>query len=88
MNIVYINANLIYGECLKLVSKSKWNRTIKTGVLTLLRNKNYKFTTSILTKMEIIQRLIREEQIKLSYSREIYENITKKFNITQISSLN
>jgi predicted nucleic acid-binding protein len=84
MKLIYLNANLIYGECLKVVS----GKMIKTGVLDLLRVKNYKFTTSILTKMEIIQRLIREKQLKLEIARKIYSIMTEKFNITQIESLN
>ncbi|MFT4283150.1 MAG: hypothetical protein ACMXX6_01865 [Candidatus Woesearchaeota archaeon] len=88
MDIIYINANLIYGECLKLVSKKNWNNKIKTGALDALREKNYLFMTSILTKMEIIQRLIREKQVRLNIAREVYEDITNKFNIQQISSLN
>ena len=88
MNIIYINANLIYGECLKLVSDKKWNRKIKTGVLDLLLKKDYILTTSILTKIEIIQRLIREKQVRIDDAREVYETILKKFEIQQISSLN
>ena len=88
MEIIYINANLIYGECLKLISKSKWSNKIKTGVLKLLLKKEYIFATSILTKMEIIQRLIREKQVRLNKAREIYETILKEFEIQQISSLN
>ena len=88
MDIIYINANLIYGECLKLVSKPKWNRKIKTGVLDALRERKYLFVTSILTKMEIIQRLIRENQVRIDDAREVYSTITKHFNIQHISSLN
>ena len=88
MNIIYINANLIYGECLKFISRVKWSRTIKTGALVELRNRNYLFITSILTKMEIIQRLVREEQIELTRARKVYLEITKKFKIQQIESLN
>ena len=88
MDIIYINANLVYGECLKFISKKKWGRNIKTGALDVLRSRNYLFITSILTKMEVIQRLIREEQVDLVRGREVYEVITKKFKIQQISSLN
>lgn len=84
MNLIYLNANLIYGECLKIVSR----RNIKTGVLDVFKTRNFLFFTSILTKMEIIQRLIREEQISLSKARNIYFFITKKYKIQQIESLN
>src|SRR5690606_18216794 len=63
-------------------------RNIKVGILELLKEKNYLFITSILTKMEIMRRLIREEQLKIDKAREIYEHITNKFNIQQIESLN
>jgi len=83
MKLIYLNANLIYGECLKNL-----NKKIKTGVLDLLRQKNYLFITSILTKMEILQRLIREQQLTTNKARELYENTINLFKIQQISSLN
>ncbi len=88
MKLIYINANLVYGECLKVLSQKNWKRIIKTGVLDLLREKQFLFITSILTKMEVMQRLIREEQVELDKARKLYSLVTRTYNIQQISSLN
>jgi predicted nucleic acid-binding protein len=88
MNSIYLNANIIYGECLKLIFKKSWNRNIKTGILEHLRKRNYRFSTSILTRTEIMQRLVREEQLRANKAREIYKQITEKYEIYQIESLN
>ena len=84
MKLIYINANLVYGECLKFIS----SRKIKTGILDLLRKQDYLFITSILTKMEVMQRLIREEQLSVFKARKTYEFIIRKYEMQEISSLN
>lgn len=84
MRLVYLNANLIYGECLKLITR----RNIRTGVLTALRAKGYVFITSILTKTEILHTLIVEKQLSALKARIVYECVRETFNIQQIESLN
>ncbi|MFT4312388.1 MAG: type II toxin-antitoxin system VapC family toxin [Candidatus Woesearchaeota archaeon] len=86
MKLLYLNANILYGECLKKIQKRSWRRLIKTGVLENLEN--YSFFTSTLTKMEIIQRLVRDENIHLDRARKLFSQIVREFNVTQISSLN
>ncbi len=88
VTLIYINANLLYGECLKLLSKHSWKRTIRTGIVKALLEKHYTFTTSILTRMEIMQRLIREENCSVLQARRRYDDVCEKFSISQISSLN
>lgn len=84
METIYLNANLLYGECLKLIAK----RNIKSSRVKELYEAKYYLFTSILTKTEITQRLIREESVNIGLARKIYQEITKKYNIKQISSLN
>ena len=87
-NFLYLNANILYGECLLLLSKNKWTRNIKTKVIRLLLETNYNLATFILTRTEIIQRLVREESCSANKARKIYNEITEKYEIVQISSLN
>ena len=47
---VYINANIVYGECLKELAKPNWKRTIRIGVLTRLAAK-YALVISVLTQL-------------------------------------
>ncbi len=88
MKTVYINANLLYGECLRLLSTSRWKRTIRTGVLVLLRKRQYSFTTSILTRTEILQRLMREENCTIRKARSLYDRVMREYEVSEISSLN
>lgn len=88
MELLYLNANLLYGECLKLLEHSKWKRKIKIGVISKLRDHNFTFTTSILTKTEILQRLIREESCSIKKARNIFSKILEKYDVILISSLN
>ena len=84
MKLIYLNANLIYSECLKLISR----RAIRTGALGALQAKDYIFITSILTKTEVLHALIVEKQLSIARAREVYRQITQKFEIQQIESLN
>jgi predicted nucleic acid-binding protein len=84
MKNLYLNANLLYGECLKLIAK----RNIKTSRVKELYEARHHLFTSILTKTEITQRLIREEGVNINFARNIYQEVTKEHNIRQISSLN
>lgn len=88
MKLLYVNANILYGECLKLLERRTWSRRIKTGVCDRLILKGFSLITSLLTKMEILQRLIREENCSVKSARSIYKQILLKFNVFEISSLN
>lgn len=88
MTILYLNANIIYGECLSLVSSTKRKKKIRANILEKLKSYNYKLTTSVLTKLEIMQRLIRDESCSIVKARNAYFRIMTEYNITQISSLN
>ena len=88
MTILYLNANIIYGECLNIISNNKWKRNIKNNVINKLKSCEYKLTTSVLTKMEIMQRLIREESCTVKKARNAYFKVLNKYNIAQLSSLN
>lgn len=88
MKSVYLNANLIYGECLKIVSTRSWKRKIKTGDLDKIRIKGYTLFTSILTRMEVMQRLVREENKTYSEARKTYFKILDRYNINELCGLN
>ena len=88
MRLLYLNANILYGECLKQIEGRRWKRSIKTGVCKSLNKQGNCLFTSILTKLEIVQRLVREENCSLTQARSLYELILNTFDITQISSLN
>ena len=81
---LYLNANLIYSEALNYIKKPYWKRNIKTGTLTKLKNEGYGLVTSILTRMEIMQRLHREENKTSSYSRRLYTQILQDYEIAEI----
>ena len=84
---IYLNANIIYGDSLKCIAKPTWKRTIKTGILERIAQ-NYDLTTSILTKMEVIQRLMREENCSNKMARKAFQTTVQKFNISIIASIN
>jgi len=88
MNGYYINANIIYGECLAKIAKPHWKRNIKVGFLEQLHRKGFLLFTSTLTKMEVLQRLLREENIRISFARKVYYEVTYQFRINHIHSLN
>ena len=88
MRLLYVNANILYGECLKQLEHASWKRKIKVGIVASLRQKGFVLFTSILTKMEIIQRLVREENCSLLQAREIYNSYLEQYKIHQINSLN
>ena len=86
-NPLYLNANLVYSEALKDIRKPHWNRDIKTGILEELMKKGYHLVTSVLTRMEVIQRLSIEENIRLNKAREVYQSILNKHQILEITSI-
>ncbi len=86
-NPLYLNANLIYSEALNYLRKDHWQREIKTGTLQKLREKGYHLVTSLLTRMEVIQRLHFEENINPEKSREMYNIVLNDFHIMEISGI-
>lgn len=86
-NPLYLNANLIYSESLNYLKKGHWRREIKTGTLSKLREKGFHLVTSLLTRMEVIQRLHFEENITPEKSREIYNMVLNDFHVLEISGV-
>ncbi|HIJ11275.1 TPA: PIN domain-containing protein [Candidatus Woesearchaeota archaeon] len=84
---LYLNANLIYSEALNCIRKENWKRNIRTGTLPKLRQEGYKLVTSILTRMEVMQRLTREENLPINLARKIYFEVLLTFSIYEITSL-
>ncbi len=84
---LYLNANLVYGEALNRIKKPNWKRNIKAGTLAKLQNEGYSLVTSILTRMEVIQRLCREENKKVEYARRTYHRILEDYKIVEITSI-
>lgn len=81
---LYLNANLIYSESLNLIKLPHWKRNIKTGTLNKLSSEGYQFVTSVLTRMEVLQRLCRAENMTTSEARKIYQNVLNKNGIAEI----
>lgn len=67
---LYLNANLVYSETLKLIRKNP--RNIKTGTLLKLKEEGYNLITSILTRMEVMQNLKKEENLNNKKARISY----------------
>ena len=86
-NPIYLNANLIYSEALNYLRKDSWQREIKTGTLAKLREKGYHLVTSVLTRMEVIQRLHLDENVNPEKSREVYIKILNDFHILEITGI-
>ncbi len=86
-NPLYLNAMLIYSEALNRIKKPTWNRIIKAGTLGKLKSSRYNLTTSILTRMEIMQRLCRDENKQPGKARKIYLEILNDFEIYEITSI-
>ncbi|GEM_PF-5969670 len=87
-NPLYLNANLIYSETLNHLQKEHWQREIKTGTLWKLQEKGYHLVTSLLTRMEVIQRLHFEENITIELARELYTQVLDEFHVLEISGVN
>lgn len=85
-NPLYLNANLIYSECLNYLKQEHWRRKIKTGTLSKLRE-DYNLITSILTRMEVIQNLCLEENIPKDKARNIYHQVLEDYGIRELTSL-
>ncbi len=86
-NPLYLNANLIYSESLNYLKKDHWQREIKTGTLSKLRQKGYHLTTSILTRMEVLQRLHLEENLNHEKCRQTYVAVLNDFQIVEITGI-
>ena len=84
---LYLNANLIYSEALNSIKKQEWKREIKSGTLTKLKTEGFSLVTSILTRMEVIQRLCREENLSLEKARVTYNSILNEQKIMEITSI-
>ena len=87
-NPLYLNANLIYSEALNIIRKPSWKRKIKTGTLNKLIQEGYNLITSILTRVEVIQRLKRDENHNLLSARKVYKTILSSYEISEIASIN
>ena len=86
LNPLYLNANLLYGECLNIIRKPNWNRNIKIGTVFKLSQK-YDLATSLLTRMEVIQRLCREENKTVKEARATYSLVLDQYGILEIAAL-
>lgn len=86
-NPLYLNANLIYSEALNYIRKNHWKRNIKTGTLLKLKEEGFGLVTSILTRMEVIQRLNREEGINIQEARIVYHTILNEHGIMEITGI-
>lgn len=70
---LYLNANLIFSECLNLIQKPWWKSHIKNnGTLRKLSDKGYNFFCSTLTRSEVIQKLKLEKGIPLKKARGVF----------------
>lgn len=78
-NPLYLNANIIYSEAIRIIKKKK-NSVIK-------KLKGYDLVTSILTKYEVIQNLRLNRSISYDKARSLFHHILKEYNITLISSI-
>jgi len=88
-NPLYLNANIIYGEVLNNIQKPNWNIRIKTqGTLRKLKKEGFDLFTSVLTRMEIIQRLRRNYNKGNKEARKIYFSILEEYMITEIGGTN
>src|SRR3989338_422689 len=86
-NHLYLNANLIYSESLNFIEKENWKSKIKTGgTLTKLNREGYNLVTSVLTRMEVVQRLNREKGLPIKKSREIYHSVLNHHKIFEIAN--
>ena len=85
---LYLNANLVYSEALNIIRKPSWKRKIKAGTLNKLIQEGYNLITSILTRMEVIQRLKRDENQNLLSARKTYKSILSSYEIGEIASIN
>ncbi len=86
-NPIYLNANLIYSEALNAIQKEHWKRDIKAGTLHKLRAEGYNLVTSILTRMEVIQRLNLEESTSFEQARHLYQDIIQKHGVVEITNI-
>jgi hypothetical protein len=84
---LYLNANLIYSETLKLIRNKSWNRNIRTGTLLKLKNEGYNLITSILTRMEVMHNLKKEENLDNTKARNIYYKVLNLFDIAEITNI-
>ena len=84
---LYLNANLVYSEALNIIKKPNWKRKIKTGTLSKLQREGYQLVTSILTRMEVMQRLCREENKRTTEARRIYQSVIENNGIAEIVSI-
>ena len=84
-NHLYLNANLIYSETLNFIEKENWKSKIKTGgTLTKLNKEGYNLVTSVLTRMEVVQRLNREKGLSVEKARKIYLSILDHHKVLEI----
>ncbi|MFH1972982.1 MAG: hypothetical protein ABIJ18_05915 [archaeon] len=87
-NALYLNANILYGEVLNYIQKPEWKIKIKTqGTLNKLKKEGYCLVTSVLTRMEIVQRLRREQHKTSKEARSLYYTIIQDYTITEIAGL-
>ena len=85
---LYLNANLIFSECLNLIQKPWWRSHIKTnGTLNKLLDKGYSFFCSTLTRSEIIQKLKLEKGIQLKDSRFAFKQVLETYKIYVLANI-
>lgn len=86
-NPLYLNANLIYSESLNFIEKEGWKDKIKTGgTLTKLNDSGYNLVSSVLTRMEVTQRLNREKSLSIDKARKVYNSILHHHKILEIAN--
>ena len=86
--LLYLNANLVYGETLKLVKNNSWKRKIKSGTIIKLKKEGYNLITSVLTRMEVMQNLRKRENISVIKARKVYQQVLEQFDIAEIIDVN
>lgn len=85
---LYLNANLIYGECLNFLQKPGWKTKIKTqGTFTKLKTEGYQLVTSVLTRMEVMQRLRKERSLTPTRGRRLYQKVCDSHKIVELMEL-
>lgn len=88
---ICVDTNIVLGYGRKIAKERKRGlkykkiKEIKTGEILEILSKNYQLFCSFLLRYEFIKNLKDEEGILLNDARSIYEELRKKFDITEIS---
>lgn len=85
-NPLYLNANLMYSEVLNFIKKPGWKRTIKTqGRMSKFRDAGHDLVTSTITRMEVMQRLQKEQSMTPYQSRKIFNKVREAHAIVLLN---